>query len=135
MTKWLAAYATTALAMLALDLLWIGWLARPLYLQGIGHLMAAQPRLAGAAAFYLLYPAGLLVFALLPQAGAMGLGRAAGSAALFGFFAYATYDLTNLSTLKDWPLGLSLLDMAWGTALSTVAATAGKLALDRMAPT
>jgi uncharacterized membrane protein len=132
MNKWLASYAATAAVMLAVDLLWIGWLARPLYTQGIGHLMAAQPRLPVTVAFYLLYPAGLMTFALLPQAATPGLLRVAGSAALFGFFAYATYDLTNLATLRDWPLGLSLLDMAWGTALSAMAATAGKAVLDRL---
>lgn len=52
--------------------------------------------------------------------------------ALFGFMAYATYDLTNMATLRDWPLGLSILDMAWGTLVSTVAAVAGKLVWDRM---
>lgn len=132
MNKWLAAFGTTAMVMLLVDLLWIGWLARPLYVQGIGHLMAARPNLGVALVFYLVYAAGLLVFALWPQAATPGLARTAGMAALFGFFAYATYDLTNLATLKDWPWFLSLVDMAWGSALSALSATAGKAVLDRM---
>ena len=131
MTKWFVALAATTTVMVLVDLLWVGWLARPLYVQGIGHLMAARPNVAVAVAFYLVYASGLLVFALWPHAAMPGLGRAAGAAALFGFFAYATYDLTNLATLKAWPLGVSLLDVAWGSAVSAAASVAGKLALDR----
>ena len=133
MTKNLVAYAAIALVMLALDMLWLGLIARPLYQQGIGHLMAEHPNVPVALLFYLVYAVGLLVFAVLPQAADAGWGKTATSAALFGFFAYATYDLTNLATLKGWPLGLSLLDMAWGTGLSAVAASAGKATLDRLA--
>jgi len=131
--KWLAAYAATAATMLALDLLWIGWLARPLYVQGIGHLMAERPNLVVAAVFYLVYAAGLIVFALGPNEATPGFGRAAVTGALFGLFAYATYDLSNLATLRDWPTGLSLLDMAWGCVASAAATAAGKVVLDRMA--
>jgi uncharacterized membrane protein len=131
MIKWLLAFGATAFVMVAVDLLWIGWLARPLYLQGIGHLMAPRPNVAVALLFYLVYATGLLVFALWPHAASPGVARVAGTAALFGFFAYATYDLTNLATLKDWPWSLSLLDMAWGSAVSGLSAAAGKLVLDR----
>lgn len=128
MTKHLAAYVATALAMLVLDALWLGLIAAPLYQQGIGHLMAPQPRLGVAALFYLLYPLGIVIFAVAARpAGAWRPTLLAG--ALFGFFAYATYDLTNLATLKGWPLGLSLIDMAWGTVVSTASAAGGKAAL------
>ena len=130
--KWLAAYAATAATMLVLDLLWIGWLARPLYLQGIGHLMAERPNAPVAAVFYLVYATGLIVFALGPNEATPGFGRAAVTGALFGLFAYATYDLTNLATLRDWPTGLALLDMAWGCALSAASTVAGKAVLDRL---
>ena len=128
MTRWLAAYAATAAVMLAIDALWLGVIARPLYQQGIGHLMAEQPNWAAAAVFYALYPVGLVVFAVMPEGTP---GRAALLAALFGLLAYATYDLTNLATLKGWPLGLSLLDMAWGSGVSAVAAVAGKWVASR----
>jgi uncharacterized membrane protein len=129
----LATYAATLLTMVLLDLLWLGVIARPLYQAGIGHLMADKPIVPVAVLFYLVYAAGLVVFAVWPRADQPGWMGTAGMAALFGFFAYATYDLTNLATLRDWPVGVSLLDMAWGTAVSAASATAGKLVLDRMA--
>jgi uncharacterized membrane protein len=125
MKKPLLAYAATTLVMVAIDLVWIGIIAKPMYQQGIGHLMAAEPKLAVAALFYLLYPVGLMVFAVLPSA-ALAWRETAVKAALFGFFAYATYDLTNLATLKDWPTRLALIDIAWGTAVSAVSALAGR---------
>ena len=121
------------LVMLALDLLWLGVIAKPVYQRGIGHLMAEKPNIAVAAMFYAIYALGLMVFAVAPDGEAGGWGHTAGRAALFGFFAYATYDLTNLATLRGWPVGISLLDMAWGSAVSAVAALAGKAALDRFA--
>jgi len=130
MTKYLSAYAATMITMLAIDLLWLGVIAKPLYQAGIGHLMAAQPNLVAALLFYLVFPLGLLLFAVLPSA-AGGWGKTLATGALFGFFAYATYDLTNLATLRAWPLGLSLIDMAWGSLVSAVASAAGKAALDR----
>ncbi len=130
MTKYLASYAATLIALLAVDLLWIGVIAKPLYQAGIGHLMAPQPNLPAALVFYLIFPLGLLLFAVLPGAGG-GWGKTLVSGALFGFFAYATYDLTNLATLKGWPLGLSLIDMAWGSLVSALASAAGKAALER----
>ena len=119
--------------MIAIDLLWLGVIAKPLYQQGIGHLMSGEPRIPVAVLFYLLYPAGLVLFAIAPQEAAHSSGRTALWAALFGFFAYATYDLTNLATLKAWPLSLALIDMAWGMLVSAVAASAGKAAMDRFA--
>jgi uncharacterized membrane protein len=135
MTRILAAYATTLLVMVALDLLWLGVVARPLYQQGIGHLIAERPNVAVAALFYAVFAVGLVVFAIAPRVASAGWYEAAWSGALFGFFAYATYDLTNLATLKSWPLGLSALDMAWGTVLSACCAAAGKAVLDRFATT
>lgn len=130
MRKHLAAYAATALVMLVLDAIWLGLIAQPAYQQGIGHLMAAQPRLGVAALFYLLYPLGLVIFAVAARpASAWRPTLLAG--ALFGFFAYATYDLTNLATLQGWPLGLSMLDVTWGTLVSAISAGAGRHAMDR----
>ena len=127
-----AAWAASLIAMVALDLLWLGVIARPLYRGGIGHLMAERPDVAVAMLFYAVFTLGLTVFAVMPHGGVAGWRRTLMTAAAFGFFAYATYDLTNLATLKNWPLGLSLIDMTWGTAVSVAAAAAGKLALDAM---
>jgi uncharacterized membrane protein len=129
LTRFLLAYVATATVMVALDLLWLGVIARPIYQQGIGHLMAERPIVPVAMLFYAVYALGLVVFAVAPQSDTPRWATTLGSAALFGFVAYATYDLTNLATLKDWPLSLTLLDMAWGTAVSVVAAAAGRAAL------
>jgi uncharacterized membrane protein len=127
---WLAIVAT----MIALDVVWIGVLARPLYAHGIGHLMAARPNLAAALAFYLLYAAGLMAFVVLRQApGDWRMAAAWGAA--FGFTAYMTYDLTNLATLRDWPLALSFVDVAWGCVATGLAATAARLVADRVSGT
>jgi uncharacterized membrane protein len=130
MNKYLAAYAGTAVVMVLLDLLWLGVIAKPLYQQGIGHLLADKPNIAVAAVFYALYAAGIVIFAVSPQSGGTLWGTLA-MGALFGFFAYATYDLTNLATLRGWPLKLSLIDIAWGTFVSAASAAGGKVALDR----
>ena len=127
---WLAVLAV----MLVLDALWLGVIARSLYAQAIGHLMAESPDLVAAAVFYPLYAAGLTVFGVRPREAAPPAWPAAmRSGALFGFFAYATYDLTNLATLKDWPVGIALIDMAWGTLVSGASAAAGSRALRRQA--
>ena len=132
MRKTLLAYLATAAALLVLDALWLGIVAQPMYQRSIEHLMAEQPSWAAAAVFYAVYPVGLMRFAVLPHRQDSAMGPALLSAALFGFFAYATYDLSNLATLRDWPLGVSLIDIAWGSVVSTASAAAGKLTLDRV---
>ena len=130
MNKYLAAYAGAAVAMIAIDLVWLGVIAKPLYQSGIGHLMTDEPRIYAAVLFYLMFPVGLVFFAIAPNEAAHSWGKTALWAALFGFFAYATYDLTNLATLKDWPISVALMDMAWGAVASAVSAVAGKAAMD-----
>jgi uncharacterized membrane protein len=124
--KYLQIYGGTAAVMLVLDMVWLGFIARSWYQQGIGHLMAEQPNLAIAAMFYLLFPLGLMIFAVLPTGIEQSWMKAAMMGALFGFFAYATYDLTNLATLRGWPLSLSVVDVLWGSLVSGLAAGAGK---------
>jgi len=130
MNKYLAGYLAAVLVIVALDMLWLGVVAKATYQQAIGHLMAEKPQLLAALAFYLLYPAGLMIFAVMPQAEDAAWGKTVLTGALFGFFAYATYDLSNLATLRNWPIGLTLMDMAWGTGLSAAAAAGGKAALN-----
>ena len=132
----LAAYLAAVATMLLLDLLWLGWVARPLYLQGLGHLMADSPMWWAAALFYAVYGLGLLRFAIAMPAARVAAGtlaQAARAGALFGFVAYATYDLTNLATLRDWPVALAFIDIAWGTLASAAAAAAGRWAWVRLA--
>ena len=129
MIRYFAAYAATAAVMVTIDLIWLGVIAKPLYQQGIGHLLSDRPNVPVAVVFYALFALGLMIFAVIPNEAYGRWGQALLAAALFGFFAYATYDLTNLATLQNWPLGLSLIDMAWGTAVSAVSAAAGKATL------
>ena len=126
MTRALLSYLATLLAVGVLDYLWLGVVALRWYQAGMGHLMAPSPHLAAAAAFYLLYPVGLIVFAVMPAQG--DWMRALALGALFGLFAYGTYDITNLAVMRDWPLWLSAMDIAWGTAVSAVGACAGAVA-------
>ena len=137
MLKYLAAYGAMALVILAIDFLWLGFIAKSFYRDSIGHLMADPPNLVAGGIFYLLYPIGILLFAVAPAAlsGVEGLAswsRVILAGALFGFFCYATYDLTNLATLRGWPLRFVLVDIALGVTLTTAAAAAGRWALERM---
>jgi uncharacterized membrane protein len=133
MLKYFAAYAAAALVMVALDVVWLGYIAKPLYQQGIGHLMAEQPNIAVAIIFYVIFAAGLMVFAIVPNMSSAQWSSTLISAALFGFFTYATYDLSNLATLKAWPTSLAIIDMAWGTVVSTLSAAAAKFAMNSVA--
>ena len=129
--KLLATYLSTTAALVVIDLVWLGVIAKPMYQAGIGHLMADKPNLIAAFFFYALFPIGLMIFAILPESDTATWQHTAFLAALFGFFAYATYDLTNLATLKNYPLQLALVDMLWGSLVSAIAATVGKLVLNR----
>lgn len=130
MTKYLGIYLAVFLTLFVVDMLWLRVIAQAWYQEGMGPLLASSPNLVAAAFFYVLFPLGLLIFAVLPFEPGTGFLKVVGMGALFGFFAYATYDLSNLAVIKGWPLGLSLLDMAWGTLLSGIATAAGKLSLD-----
>ena len=127
--KYAGVYLAIFLTMFVVDMIWLGVIAKSTYADAMGPLLSPNPNLWAAAAFYLLFPVGLLIFAVLPQTGSPVL-KAALMGALFGFFAYSTYDLTNLAVVKGWPLGLTFIDIAWGTLVSGIAATAGKLTLD-----
>jgi uncharacterized membrane protein len=123
--QWLLAYGGTLLSMLVLDALWIGLYMAPAYKSALGDLMLAQPRLGSAAAFYLLYAAGVVFLAVAPGLRGVSWQTAALHGAVLGLIAYATYDLTNYSILKAWPLGLALADIAWGAVLTALAGAGG----------
>ncbi len=110
---------------LAIDLLWLGIVAKGFYNQALGMLRAPKTNWVAAVTFYVIFIVGLLVFAVIPALDRGSQSRALIYGALYGFFTYATYDLTNLATLKDWPLTLSIVDIIWGTALCTVVSGVG----------
>ncbi len=127
--KHLVTWAATFVVLLVIDMVWLGLVAKGMYQEAMGDLMSPQPRLAFAAVFYLIYPVGLMIFAILPGIDAHSVTRAAVLGGLFGLFCYATYDLTNLAVIRNWPLALSFIDIAWGTVVSGMAATAGAVTL------
>lgn len=120
-----AATLATAAALLVLDLVWLGVVARDLYREGLGGLMRPEAFLPAAALFYAFYVSVTVAWAVL---GSTSAGTAARRGAGLGFVAYATYDLTNWAVLRDWPAWLVPVDLAWGVALTAAAAFAGKLA-------
>ncbi len=119
------AYIVALVTMVVLDGVWLGLIATSLYRDALGPLMADPVDLWAAGAFYLLYPLGLVTFAVRPGAGA-GAGAVIVRGALFGLIAYATYDLTNLATLRGFPASIALIDMLWGTVISAAASAVSR---------
>ncbi len=120
---YLKLYALTVPVFFAIDMVWLGYIAKGFYQQNLAGLLSPNVNWGAALLFYLLYIAGILIFAVVPALGKDSMGRAAILGGLFGFFTYATYDLTNLATLQNWPLKVVLVDIAWGAVLGTVVAT------------
>lgn len=121
----LIAYVATAIVFFAMDFVWLSTATGLLYRPRIGALLLDKPNLPVAAVFYLIYVIGVVAFAVLPALEQETWTRAAWAGALLGIVAYGTYDMTNLATLKDWSLAVSIGDWIWGTVATGVAATAG----------
>lgn len=126
------AYFATGIVFLAIDAVWLSTMASRFYKPQLGDLMTNQPNWPAAVLFYLLYVAGVVLFVVQPALASGRWTSALAMGALFGLVAYGTYDLTNQATLRDWPALLTVVDLAWGTVLTAVAATAGFL-ITRMA--
>lgn len=129
MKRYLYGYLATGGAFLVLDMIWLTFSASRLYRPVIGEIMADTVNLAPAVAFYLIYLTGVFVLAILPAAEANSWKRLLIHAAVFGFCAYATYDLTNQATLKVWSTTITLIDLTWGTFVTTAAASVGFLVM------
>jgi uncharacterized membrane protein len=125
MMKLIYIYLLTLPVFFGIDMLWLGVMAKGFYRNNLGHLLRPDVNWAAALIFYLLYIAGILVFATLPALEKHSLRQAIIMGALFGFFCYATYDLTNLATLKDWPVKVVFVDILWGMVLTASVAAAG----------
>lgn len=124
-------YGACLVTFLALDFLWLGVVARDFYRGQLGHLMSPTVRWPAAILFYLLFVAGVVVFVVLPALERASLGRALLLGGFFGLVTYATWDLTNLATLKGFPAALVPVDMAWGAALTAAVSGAGYLVATR----
>jgi len=128
----IVAYVATLITLCALDAVWLTTMM-PTYQHALGALLTPTPALAPAALFYLLYALGVVVLVVLPGIGTRRWDAIMPRGALFGLVAYGTYDLTNQATLRGWPMGLTVLDMAWGTVLTAIAATIAHAIADRVA--
>ena len=121
MKNTVAEYLITLFYFLAIDFTWLSIMSKKVYAPQIGHLMAEKPQLLPAFIFYLLFVVGLLVFVILPSISQnFSIGKTLLYAALFGLVTYATYDLTNLATLKNWSIVVTIIDMIWGATLSAL---------------
>jgi uncharacterized membrane protein len=111
-------YLIAVVAFFAIDMTWLGLVAKDFYRNQIGHLLAPNVNWTAAIIFYLLFVAGLVVFVIMPAVQKQSLMYALVYGAFFGLVTYATYDLTSLATTKDWPLTVTIVDMIWGTVLA-----------------
>ena len=127
MTRYAIAYAVTLIVFLAVDFVWLSSMANVLYKPVLKEILEPNFRIAPAIVFYLLFPLGLVIFGVAAGIRSGNWTDALLYGALFGFFAYATYDLTNHATLKNWETKLTVLDMICGSFISGTAATAGFL--------
>ena len=126
-------YVLTVPIFFIIDLLWLGIIAKGFYQRQLEYILSPEVNWAAAILFYLIYIAGIIFFAVRPAINSRSWTRAVWLGALFGFFTYATYDLTNLATLKDWPLVVVIVDVTWGVCLGAVVAVSSYLASKRLA--
>lgn len=131
MMRYFVAYLAAGIAFLAIDSIWLMTMADLLYRPLLGDLLTESFNLAPAVLFYLIYIAGIVIFAVRPALASGRWTTAALFGALFGFCAYATYDLTNQATIRNWPALITVADLCWGTLLTAIAATAGFAATKR----
>ena len=125
MNTYIIAYIATVIVFFAIDFIWLGFVAKDFYQDQMGSLMKEQFNMPVAAGFYLLYVIGIVYFAVMPAFNDGTWTLALINGALFGFLAYATYDLTNLAVLRNWPVTVTIVDMAWGTFITAASATGG----------
>ena len=121
---YLKLYLLTVPVFFVIDLVWLGLVAKGFYQKNLGFILSPSVKWSAAVIFYLIYIAGILTFAVRPALEKDSLFAAVLWGGLFGFFTYATYDLTNLATLKDWPLAVVVVDILWGVVLCIVVAMA-----------
>ena len=120
---YLKLYLLTVPIFFVIDILWLGVIARGFYRRHLDFILSPQVNWAAAIGFYLIYIAGILFFAVRPAVNSNSMAQAAVLGSLFGFFTYATYDLTNLATIKNWPLTIVVVDIVWGVCLCAAVAT------------
>ncbi len=123
MLKNFAIYFSFLFILVAIDLIWLLGIAKNLYRNEMGDLMASEPKLVAGLAFYLLYALGVCIFVIVPALSKQSWLYALQYGALFGFFCYMTYDLTNLAVVRNFPTQLAFIDIAWGSFVTAVCAS------------
>lgn len=123
MLKYLTVYFSFLITLLVIDLIWLLGIAKNLYRDEMGSLMASEPKLLAGLGFYLLYALGATIFVTIPAISKQSWLYAAQYGALFGFFCYMTYDLTNLAVIRDFPMRLAFIDIIWGASVTACSAT------------
>ncbi|MBU3562084.1 DUF2177 family protein [Polynucleobacter sp. MWH-Hall10] len=123
MLKYFAVYFSFLLSLIIIDLIWLLVIAKNLYRDEMGSLMASEPKLWAGLVFYLLYALGASIFVIFPAISKQSWIYAAQYGALFGFFCYMTYDLTNLAVIRDFSMRLAFVDIVWGSAVTALSAT------------
>ena len=118
--NFLKMYLIAFVVFLIVDAIWLTFVANNFYKKHLGFIMSDTPNFVAAIIFYLIFIVGLVYFVIMPGIDAQSIGKILLGGFLFGFITYATYDLTNLATLKDWPIIVTVVDLAWGSILSTV---------------
>lgn len=121
---YIVSYLAALLVFGILDAIWLTTMASRLYRPALGDILLDNLRFAPALVFYFLYPIGLVVFAAMPALRSGSVGTALAYGALFGLLAYATYDLTNYATLRNWTLPITLIDLAYGTIVAALTSAA-----------
>ncbi|MFM2029768.1 MAG: hypothetical protein RL517_959 [Pseudomonadota bacterium] len=121
--KYLTVYFSFLITLLVIDLIWLLGIAKNLYRDEMGSLMASEPKLLAGLGFYLLYALGATIFVTIPAISKQSWLYAAQYGALFGFFCYMTYDLTNLAVIRDFPMRLAFIDIIWGASVTACSAT------------
>ena len=124
-SKIIISYFLTAIVFFAIDMVWLGFIAKNLYQKYLGDFLSDQVNWTAAIVFYFLFIIGISVFAIYPAIQKDSLIHATLLGAFFGAITYATYDLTNLATLKGWPLEIVFIDIAWGAVLTAIVSVAG----------
>lgn len=127
-TFYLKLYICTLVAFFAIDIVWLALVARGFYQRHLGFLLRSDPNWSAAGIFYLLFVLGLLIFVIVPSLETGSTKKVLILGALFGLITYATYDLTNLATVKDWPWVVTVVDLLWGGILATLVSYVGFLA-------
>ena len=123
MTHWIILWIAAAVLFLAIDMVWLLWLGRSLYVTEIGEILRQPPNMAAAAAFYILYITGLMIMVIWPAVQAQSVIQGMLYGALLGLIAYGTYDLTNLAVMKGFTTKIAIIDMIWGTILTGAVAS------------